>query len=115
MQNFTDLDVYNRSKKLFPVLYKIVRSWDLEDQRGLGNQIIRAGNSIHANIAEGFSKTPNDFKRYLGISLGSCDEIRSHISDAHNVGLIDEKTKNSLLLEFEIIGKQINKLKQNWK
>jgi len=115
MKNYRDLEVYQRAQKLFPIVYRLVRTWSLLDQRELGSQMIRAANSIHGNIAEGYGKTPNDFKRYLGTALGSCDELISHITDAHNVGLVDDKMKEHLLTEYTIVGKQIHKLKQNWK
>jgi four helix bundle protein len=76
--------------------------------------MIRSANSVHANIAEGFSKTPNDFKRYLGNTIGSCDELVSHIYDAYNVNLLNETDKNFLIEEYEIVGKQLTRLKQNW-
>ncbi len=115
MKSFRDLEVYQRASKLFPKVYKMVRSWDIIDQKEIGSQIIRAANSIHANIAEGFGKTPADFKRYLGNSLGSCDEIVSHLADARNIELITRALFDELIAEYTIVGKQLNKLKQSWK
>src|SRR3989338_7902174 len=110
MKNFRDLDVYKRSSGLFPKIYKMVRLWNQVDQRELGSQMIRAANSIHANIAEGFTKTPNDFKRFLGIAIGSCNELMSHIIDAHRIQLIGEKDKIKLLHEYNIVVKQLVRL-----
>ena len=115
MQNFKGLDVYKRASELFPKVYRIVRSWNQLDQRELGSQIIRAANSIHANIAEGYSKTPNDFKRYLASAIGSCDELVSHLKDARNIGLLKEEIYTSFIAEYEIVGKQLTRLKQQWK
>ena len=112
MKNFLELDVYKRSSGLFPKVYKIVRSWNRDDQKELGSQLIRSANSIHANIAEGFSKSRKDFARYISTSIGSCDETRSHIIDALNIGLIDETLMKNLIAEYEIVGKQLTKLKQ---
>ena len=112
MKNFSELDVYKRSSALFPKVYRIVRSWSKDDQRELGSQLIRAANSIHANIAEGFSKSPRDFARYISTALGSCDEVRSHLVDASRVGLIDAAAEKNLISEYEIVGKQLTKLRQ---
>src|SRR3989344_9477635 len=109
--NYEDLEVYQRASALFPKIYKLVRSWKEIDQRELGSQMIRAANSIHANIAEGFGKSKAEFRRYLGTALGSCDEIASHLKDAHNVGLIDKSAVQELLSEYEVVGKQLTKLK----
>jgi four helix bundle protein len=115
MKNFKDLEVYQHASSLFPKVYRLVRSWNMADQRELGSQIIRAANSIHANIAEGYSKSPLEFKRYLAIAIASCDELASHIEDAFNVGLLQEVQRAELLAEYTIVGKQLTKLKQIWK
>ena len=114
MRNYRDLEAYQRASSLFPQIYRLVRSWKPLDQRELGSQIIRAANSIHANIAEGFGKTPTDFKRYIAIAIGSCDELRSHLNDARNIGLIDTKSATTLLSEYDVVGKQLMRLKQVW-
>ena len=69
VKNFRDLEVYQRASKLFAKIYRIVRTWSANDQRELGSQMIRAANSIHANIAEGYGKTVPDFKPYLNNSI----------------------------------------------
>ena len=115
MQGFKDLEVYQRASELFPKIYRLVRSWKTIDQRELGSQIIRAANSIHANVAEGFAKTPNDFKRYLGNAIGSCNELMSHINDAAIIGLITEQSKDEFVREYTIVVKQLVRLKQKWK
>lgn len=77
--------------------------------------MIRAANSIHANIAEGSTKSIPDFKRYLGNSIGSCDELVSHITDAVNIGLMSKTAGDKLVGEYRIVGKQLMRLRQNWK
>ena len=112
MGTFSNLDVYKRSNALFPKIYKIVRMWSKDDQKEIGSQLIRSSNSIHANIAEGSSKSKKDFARYISMAIGSCDETRSHIVDVSNVGLISPDLRKELLNEYEIVGKQLTKLKQ---
>lgn len=115
MQNFRDLEVYRRSQALFPKIYRLVRGWRPLDQRELGSQMIRAANSIHANIAEGCGKSPVDFKRYITTAIGSCDELVSHLNDAQNVGLVSAKVMKEFMAEYTIVGKQLTRLKQKWK
>ena len=113
--NYRELEVYQRANSLFPKIYRLVRSWKEIDQREIGSQIIRAANSIHANIAEGSTKSVPDFKRYLGNSIGSCDELISHITDAVNIGLMGKSAGEKLTDEYKVVGKQLTRLKQNWK
>ena len=75
----------------------------------------RAILSVCANIAEGYSKTPNDFKRYLASAIGSCDELVSHLNDARNIGLLNETIHKLLIADYGIVGKQLTRLKQQWK
>ena len=113
--DYRSLEVYQRAQSLFPKIYRLVRSWKEIDQRELGSQMIRAANSIHANIAEGSTKSSPDFKRYLSNAIGSCDEIVSHINDATSVGLMTKTTSGELIEAYKIVGKQLMRLKQNWK
>ncbi len=113
MNNFQKLQVYQRSNKLFPCVYKMVRSWKFIDQKELGSQIIRSANSIHANVTEGYNKSKKEFRHYISNSIGSCDELISHLRDAFNVGLIDKSEYEHLVNEYIIVGKQLTRLKQN--
>ena|SRR3989344_1503462 len=113
--NYRELEVYQRANTLFPKIYRLVRSWKQVDQQEIGSQMVRAANSIHANIAEGSTKSVPDFKRYLGNAIGSCDELVSHITDAVNIGLMNKTVSDKLIDEYRIVGKQLMRLKQNWK
>ena len=112
MGSFQDLEVYQRAQKLFPTVHALVRRWSNLDQREIGGQLIRSANSIHANIAEGHGKSRAEFIRYIGIAIGSCDETRSHLQDAMNIELIENKAYEEFLREYIIVGKQLMRLKQ---
>ena len=113
--DYRKLDVYQRARALFPRIYRLVRTWKQIDQREIGSQIIRAANSIHANIAEGSNKSVPDFKRYISIAIGSCDELVSHINDAVSIGLVNSTIGEQLVDDYRIVGKQLTRLKQHWK
>ena len=112
---YQNLRVYQQAQGLFPKIYKIVRSWPEKDQRELGSQIIRAANSIHSNIAEGYGRNSvKEFKRYLGNSLASCDEILSHVTDAKNVDLLSQDDFDFLFNEYTAVGKQLFRMREKW-
>ncbi len=112
--SYQQLRVYQEAQKLFPRVYRIVRSWSEKDQRELGSQLIRAANSIHANIAEGYGKSAHEFKRYLGHALGSCDEVKSHLDDAIHVSLIPVDKGMELREAYVGIAKQLYRLREKW-
>ena len=69
------------------------------------------------NIAEGYGRktSPEDFKRFLVISLGSCDEVSVLLDFARDLKYLGEKSYVRLKAEYEEIGKGINKLIQVWR
>ncbi|OGF73081.1 hypothetical protein A3C05_04855 [Candidatus Giovannonibacteria bacterium RIFCSPHIGHO2_02_FULL_45_40] len=114
IRHFSDLDVYKRAQGLYPKVVEFSRSFPKEGFH-LRDQVCRSANSIHANIAEGYGRSTAEFKMYLTRSLGSCNETVSHITDALNskFGKID--LGNELVREYEIVGKQIYRLREKWK
>jgi four helix bundle protein len=60
-----------------------------KDHRDFGfkDQIRRAATSISNNIAEGFDRGSNkDFRRFLRIARGSCNEVRSMVRVGERYG-----------------------------
>lgn len=113
MKDFHELDCYKNSKKLYPVIVKITRTYPYEGYK-LGDQSRRAANSIHACIAEGWNRSVAEFKSYLTRVLGSNNELISHVEDAEAVGYIKPETAKALIKNYTIVGKQIYRLREKW-
>src|SRR3989344_8182289 len=56
ISSFKDLRVWQESRKLVLLIYKLTRSFPKDEQYGLTSQMRRAAVSILANIAEGFTR-----------------------------------------------------------
>ena len=64
------------------------------------DQIRRAATSVSGNIAEGFDRGSNkDFRRFLWIAKGSCNEVRSLLWVAHVYGYLNESERDELRIE----------------
>ena len=113
MKDFHELDCYKNSKKLYPIIVKVTTAYPREGY-ALGDQTRRAANGIHACIAEGFGRSIAEFKNYLTRSLGSNNEVISHLEDAAATGCLKSETAQALIQKYTIIGKQIFKLRQRW-
>ncbi|HEU5052193.1 MAG TPA: four helix bundle protein [Hanamia sp.] len=50
------LEVYNLAEKFSDDIWKIVLSWDSFKKETVGKQLVRAVDSISANIAEGYGR-----------------------------------------------------------
>ena len=84
----------------------------------MADQIRRASKSICANLAEGFAKqrhSPAEFRRFVAMSAGSCDEMRVWLRYALDLGYIDQTSWQSWRDEYEEIARMLNGLKRNWR
>ena len=88
--NFKSLAVYERSCALAEHLYEVVPTWPAFDRETVGLQLIRAADSVSANIAEAGGRwTAADKRRFLTIARGSLYETEHWIDTARRRGLLD--------------------------
>ena len=70
--NFENLQIYKLSERLADQLWKIVNRWDVFARDTVGKQLVKAGDSIGANIAEGTGRgTDPEMRRFIRIARGS--------------------------------------------
>src|SRR6266567_8098543 len=73
--NFEKLQVYQLSEKLADSIWNIVSAWDGFAKDTVGKQIVRAADSIGANIAEGSGRgSLQDNRRFVRMARGSLYE-----------------------------------------
>ena len=114
IKSYSDLEVYIPSQKLYPEVVVFTRTLP-SDARHLKDQLCRSANSIHTNIAEVYGRSVAEFKMYLTRFLGSCNETRSHITDSVNAKFGEPEVAKLLLDEYEIVSKQLYRLREHWK
>ena len=117
IQSYRDLQVYTRSYKAAVEMYRIARAFPKDELFGLISQIKRASTSIPLNIAEGFAKreSASEFKRFLLMAMGSCDEMRVLLELSKDLEFIDKTTQEKFDKEYDEIGKMLTVLRKNWR
>lgn len=78
IKTYRDLNVFRESYQLALDVSRTSRMFPGHEQFELGRQLRRAARSIPANIVEGLAKRASalEFRRYLQISIGSCEECK---------------------------------------
>ncbi len=75
--NFENLRIYQLSEQLADEVWNIVQKWDSFARDTAGKQLVRAADSIGANIAEGSGRgSDQDYRRFLRIARGSLYETQ---------------------------------------
>ena len=107
--NFEKLQIYALSEKLSDHLWKIVVRWNSLARDTVGKQLVRAGDSIGANIAEGSGRgTDPEFRRFLRVARGSLYETQHWLRRAYRRKLLTEKQVNDLLPLVEELTPKLN-------
>ena len=105
-----DLEVYKRAFALSDSVWKEVGNWkDFFVKDTIGKQLVRAADSIDANIAEGYGRFHyKENKNFCYYSRGSLLETKGFIEKCKNRGLIESEKADLLLNEIEQIHKMLN-------
>lgn len=107
------LRIYNDSLRLVREIYTIARTNEnLRKDFSLNDQLRRAAVSIVLNIAEGNARGVKQFKNYLNIACGSCNEVVAAleiIEAVHNINT------SNLKEEYLILARQITAFSRSFK
>jgi four helix bundle protein len=95
--NFENLKVYRLAEELADGIWDVVGSWPNLAKDTMGKQMIRAADSIGANIAEGTGRGDfQDNRRFVRIARGSLYETRHWLRRAFNRKLLSKQQVEKL-------------------
>ena len=111
MQNFRDLEVWERSHKLTLMLYRVTAKFPKDERFGLTSQIRRCSASMGANIAEGCGRRTNgDLQRFLEIASGSGSELDYHLLLSRDLGFLPGPSYEQIAPELSFLRRKLNSL-----
>jgi four helix bundle protein len=95
--NFEKLRVYKLAETLADGIWDVVRNWDYLAKDTVGKQMIRAADSIGANIAEGTGRgTLQDNRRFIRMARGSLYETQHWLRRSYKRSLLSKEQVASL-------------------
>lgn len=92
MNNYKDLQVWQRSIKLAVTIYKLTSVLPVEEKFGLVSQMRRCAVSVPSNIAEGSGRRTNkEFAQFLSISYGSLCELDTQVIISRELSFLSKE------------------------
>jgi four helix bundle protein len=87
--NFENLRIYQLSETLADQIWHCTIRWDNFAKDTVGKQLVRAADSIGANIAEGSGRgSSQDYRRFLRMARGSLYETLHRLRRAYTRKLV---------------------------
>jgi len=103
------LKVYQMSMDLGEEVWGIVIKWEYFPKDVVGKQLVKAVDSVAANLSEGFGRFHYKENKHFGYySRGSLYETKTWLVKASNRGLIDDEAFNRLISKLDIIALKLN-------
>ena len=107
--NFEKLQVYQLSEKLADSVWNIVITWDSFAKDTVGKQIVRAADSIGANISEGSGRgSPQDNRRFVRMARRSLYETIHWLRRSYLRKLLTQPEVKKLRLLVEELAPKLN-------
>ncbi|MBN2175450.1 MAG: four helix bundle protein [Bacteroidales bacterium] len=108
--DLNEFKVYKMAMDIGEEVWNIVIHWDYFAKDTIGKQLVRAIDSVAANLSEGFGRYHyREAKHFSYYSRGSLYESNTWITKACNRKLIDKDKYEHFSSSIEIIGKMLNK------
>ena|SRR5258706_13785508 len=102
INSFTDLLAWQERHKLVIMIYEITKTFPKAEMYAMIDQMRRAVASITANIAEGFGRqTYREKFQFYYQAKGSLTELKNFLIIAKDIGYLDEKAFNRIMLQAD--------------
>ena len=107
--NFENLRVYQLSETITDRIWNLVMEWDYFARDTVGKQLVRAADSVGANIAEGDGRgSYADNRRFVRTAYGSLNEMKHFLRRAYRRKLLNEADVKVLKPLIDELGPKLN-------
>jgi four helix bundle protein len=104
-----ELQIYNLSMAMAEKIWNMVIAWDYFSKDTIGKQLVKAADSIAANLSEGYRRYHyRENKNFCYYSRGSLFETKTWLTKAYNRKLVDDSDFESFIKQIDDTGIKLN-------
>jgi len=108
-KKLSELEVYILSEELSNLIWEMVKNWNYFEKRTIGNQLVRAADSISANLAECHGRFHYKDKQKFGYyARGSFEETKCWLRKCHHRKLLNNDQLITAKTYVNKIGPKLN-------
>jgi len=109
MFRFEKLEVWQKAVEYADLVYKVTRTFPVEERFGLTSQLRRSAVSVSSNIAEGSSRSSDtDLARFIEIAYGSLLESVSELEIANRQQFLNDVMFKTIYKNAEDLAKMLS-------
>ena len=104
-----ELQVYQMAMSMGQQVWNLVIGWGAFHKNTIGGQLVRAADSVAANISEGFGRFHyKDTRRFYYYARGSLFETKTWLAKANQRNLVSTDQWEELESEIDNLGVKLN-------
>jgi four helix bundle protein len=104
-----ELQTYQLAMEMADKIWDIVIKWDYFAKDAVGKQLVKAADSIAANLSEGYGRFYyKENKQFCYYSRGSLYETKTWLTKAHNRKLLTDDDFAAFQKNIDTIGIKLN-------
>lgn len=108
-KSINDLEIYREAMRIGEIIWDLVADWAFFAKDTVGKQLVRAADSIAANLAEGYERHHfKDNRNFCYYSRGSAQETQTWIEKGVRGDLIPDEIARALYRDLDIFKKRLN-------
>jgi len=109
MMKLEDLQVYQIAMEIGERIWELVIKWDYFCKDTVGKQLVKAADSIGANLSEGYGRFYyKENRQFCYYSRGSLHETKTWLIKSYNRNLITENAFRSLSRDIDTLSVKLN-------
>ena len=115
-KKITDIEIYIITEEFSNHIWETVKYWNYFERETLGKQLVRAADSISANIAEAFGRYHYKERQKFGYyARGSFEETKSWLRKCHHRKILNDNQMKIITTYVLKIGPKLNSLINTFK